>query len=270
MRFVKNKFVRMTMFGIHAHTLALTNPCPDNIKPIGTTGNAGVWYSLGFGRAIVKNAAKFLVLATATMLIAGTAFAMQASDPQSRQSGEHFAGYEACRLAAQGDATDIDECAGRAVDMAAARLGSSKITPETIAAARAFSEALPAIGDIAIFNLGQGEESALARIAVSDGAVALAEARADLLSGTLTAPSAPFALFAMRGGLNANTLFSARTLWAKSLLASCAAYAVPRCAARYDALLGIFARKAGLLPPAALARPLAPRPRAKTAPRKRK
>jgi hypothetical protein len=218
----------------------------------------------------LKKTAEILVLISASLLIAGTAFAMQASDPVSRKLGDKFAGYEACRMAAQGEASDIDECAGMAISEAADRLGSDKKAPETIAANRAFSEALPAMGDIAIVILGQGEDSATARIAISDAAVALAEARADLLSAKLTPPSQPYDLFAARRGLNATDLSSARALWSKSMLASCAAYAVPKCALRYNAMLGVFARKAGLAPPPIYTRPIAPRPPAKTPPRRKK
>ncbi len=200
----------------------------------------------------------------------GAVHALQASDPVSRQTETTFIGYETCRLAAASEASEIDECASNAIEAAAKRLSSAKSSPETIAAAKAFSEALPALGDIAILGLGQGEDSATGRIIASDAAVALADARADLLSGVTTAPNASFALFAARKGMEANTLAQARALWAKSRITACAAYPVANCAVRYDGLLGVFARKAGLTAVPALARPAPLRPKAKAAVRRKK
>jgi hypothetical protein len=201
---------------------------------------------------------------------ASAAFALQASDPASQQSGKSFSSYEACRVLAAGEVADIDECASSAIDAAAKRLASNGPSPERLAAAKAFSDVLPLLGDIGIVALGQGEESVPARIAVIDAAVALAEARADLLSGGVMAPGGSFALFSPRKGAEMTALTQARTLWLKSRTASCAAYPVTNCAVRYDGLLGIFARKAGIAPATVAASNTAQKPRAKSVPRRKR
>lgn len=124
-------------------------------------------------------------------------------------------GYEACREQAAGEPSALIACADRAI----ARAGSTVDSPEAVLA---FREALQELGDVAAGQDGQG-----AQVAFANKAVTAARQRAALLAGKPgeTARAAP------------PTIPQA---WARSRDLSCREHPVPRCAARYDALLALL------------------------------
>lgn len=125
--------------------------------------------------------------------------------------------YAACQVRANGDASALTVCA----DTAIAAAGRGIDSPE---AAAAFRTALQELGDRAAETGGTA-----ARVTFAQAAVQAARQRAVLLSGTA------------QSAAQSAAPASASDAWARSRTLSCREHPVPRCAARYDALLPLLA-----------------------------
>ncbi|WP_019368950.1 MULTISPECIES: hypothetical protein [unclassified Sphingomonas] len=142
------------------------------------------------------------------------------------------AAYADCQTRANGDASALVACA----DSAIATAGRGVDSPE---AAAAFRAALQELGDAAAEGGGTA-----ARVTFARSAVHLARQRAALLSGASPArrPSPAPAVTS--------------ETWAKSRALSCRAHPVPRCTARYDALLPLLTPSPAKAPAMASAAPI--------------
>lgn len=164
------------------------------------------------------------VLALALAACGGTAPEAPANASNQRASAATAAvpvadgedAYASCQTRANGDASALIACA----DSAIATAGRSVDSPE---AAAAFRAALQELGDAAAEGGGTA-----ARVTFARSAVHLARQRAALLSGGSPAATPSQAPATASGA------------WAKSRALSCSAHAVPRCTARYDALLSLL------------------------------
>lgn len=139
--------------------------------------------------------------------------------------------YASCQSRATGDASALIACA----DSAIATAGRGVDSPE---AAEAFRAALQELGDAAAEGGGTA-----ARVTFARSAVHLARQRAALLSGAL-----PAATPSQAPAMTSET-------WAKSRAVSCRAHPVPRCTARYDALLPLLTPSPAKAPAMASATP---------------
>lgn len=124
--------------------------------------------------------------------------------------------YAACRSRADGDATALIACADAAIAAAGRGIDSAE-------AAAAFRAALQELGDAATETGG-----AAARATFAQAAVRAARQRAALLSGAAQSSRESAAPATTNG------------IWARSRALSCREHPVPRCAARYDALLPLL------------------------------
>lgn len=125
-------------------------------------------------------------------------------------------GYESCRNRAEGDAPALVKCADDAIAAAGAKVDGAQ-------GGRDFKAALQAIGDQSAAGEGQSGQ-----VVFADRAVTLARARAALLSGGAAGDA---------GATAPSLTGDAEAAWAKSRASACAEHKVPRCTARYDALL---------------------------------
>jgi hypothetical protein len=111
----------------------------------------------------------------------------------------------------------------------------------------AYEAALPALGDMAIFAIGRGEDTLSARPIAENAIKALGQARSLLLSGKAAnkpiSKGDPFAAF---GDAPDEEIETAKELWAISRIKSCATVQIRNCERRYDDLLRVLAGRAGL------------------------
>ncbi|MBB4858824.1 hypothetical protein HNO88_002150 [Novosphingobium chloroacetimidivorans] len=138
--------------------------------------------------------------------------------------------YAACRDAAGGTPSAMIACA----DAEIARVGSAVDSPE---AAAAFQAALQQLGDA--YAGPDGGQAA--QVTFADRAVRLARRRAELLAGAVT------------GKAPLPSSGTPHPAWSRSRDLSCREHPVPRCAARYDALLALLdtpAKEAAMTRPA--------------------
>ncbi len=138
--------------------------------------------------------------------------ASQAGDAPRVQAPEDYA---ACRDASEGAPSALIACA----DAEIARIGRKVDSPE---AAAAFQAVLQQLGDAAAADGGQS-----AKVTFAHAAVRLASSRAELLSGS-RATDLP------------QTAIPPSQAWVRSRDLSCREHPVPRCPARYDALLALL------------------------------
>ncbi|PIK74848.1 hypothetical protein [Methylobacterium frigidaeris] len=157
-------------------------------------------------------------------MLAGSLLASAAS-ARSAQPSDAF---EACLDRAAGDPGAIQLCADAAV-----AAESAKLNPGNGPAGADFAQALVALGDDAV-ERGLFGSGRAAEVAVAQAGVRLARARSAFLRGN-DPPAA---------GRTEPTALGpdAQAAWARSRRSDCAAHTVADCAARYDALLSIYAR----------------------------
>ena len=150
----------------------------------------------------------------------------EAASPAPRSTVAPMDAYAACRARADGDASALIACADAAIAAAGHGIDSA-------GSAAAFRAALQELGDAAAEAGG-----AAARVTFAQAAVHAALQRAALLTGS--AQPSP-----------ASAPAPASSTWAESRTLSCREHPVPRCAARYDALLPLLTPAPAKAPPMA-------------------
>jgi hypothetical protein len=150
----------------------------------------------------------------------------EAASPAPQASEDPKDAYATCRSRADGDASALIACADAAIAAAGRGIDSA-------GSAAAFRAALQELGDAAAITGG-----AAARVTFAQAAVHAAVQRAALLTGT----SQPLPAYAPA---------PASSAWAESRTLSCREHPVPRCAARYDALLPLLTPAPAKAPPMA-------------------